>query len=470
MAAIVLAFTPFRPPPTQGPFARDFEAYYAAGATWNAGGDPWSRDVWRTERAIEGVDASRDELLPYVGPAAALPLFGALARLPYLVAMRVWTALLIAAFGGLVLASIALARGRGASAIAGATLLAIASGPVASALALGQAAMLSAAGIACALVAYDRRAIAGGAIATLIAGLQPNLALALLARMRDRVALLSATAAALAFAALTFAAGGGGDGFLGYVHRLREHATAERFVTIQHTPAAIAWALGAAPAPAIAIGIACAIVTVAAVAVATVRNRLGARDGALLALAASPLALPFFHEHDFVVELVPLIVLALRTQGAARGWTGVAAALICVDWFGAAQRPAAAAQIVALGIALGCAFTVCGRGARATRADLAPFVALVALACVALPLGRAFPAPIWPDALPAGYRAPAAADASAVWAGEQRAAGLAVRQPAWGALRALPLAGCVILAAVIIRSRRRADRSEARTAKGSAAG
>ncbi|MDQ6944514.1 MAG: glycosyltransferase 87 family protein, partial [Candidatus Eremiobacteraeota bacterium] len=171
----MLAFTLCRPPPTQGPFARDFEAYYAAGATWNAGGDPWSRAVWSTERAIGGVDASRDELLPYVGPAAALPLFGMLARLPYLVAMRVWTALLVAAFAALVLASLALVRVRGAAAIAGAALFGIASGPVTSALALGQVALISAGGIACALVAYERRAIAAGAVATLLAAVQPNL-------------------------------------------------------------------------------------------------------------------------------------------------------------------------------------------------------------------------------------------------------------------------------------------------------
>lgn len=415
--------------------------------------------MWTTERAIGGVDAARDELLPYVGPAAALPLFGALARLPYPIAMRVWSALLVAALGALVLASLALGRARGAAAAAGALVLVLASGPVTSALALGQAALLAAAGIACALVAYERRAFAAGAVATLFAALQPNLALALIARMRDRVALVCATAAALAFGTLTLAAGGGVHGFLSYADRLREHADAERFVTIQMTPGAIAWAFGAAQTPALAIGALFAGVAIAAVVVATVRTRLDATGGTLLALAASPFAVPFFHEHDFVVELVPLIVLAVRTQGVARAWLGVAAALACVDWLGVAQRPAAAAQIVTLGIALACALAALGKGARTTRADLAPFFAVVVLACAAVPLGRAFPAPIWPDALPGNYRAPATADASAVWAGEQRAAGLAVRQPAWGALRALPLAGCVVLGFTLVLTRRRANRA-----------
>ncbi|HEV2739290.1 MAG TPA: glycosyltransferase 87 family protein [Candidatus Elarobacter sp.] len=411
--------------------------------------------MWSTERTIGGVDAARDELLPYVGPAAALPVFGALARLPYAVAVRVWTSLLAAAFFALVLASLALAGARGGTVVMGAALLAAASGPITSAIALGQVALLSAGGIACALVAYERRALAAGAVATLLAGLQPNLALALIARMRDRAALLSALGGAFAFGVLTLAAGGGVAGFVAYVHRLGEHASAERFVAIQHTPGAIAWAFGAPDALAAAVAAAVAVIAIAATVVATVRARLDARDGALLALAAAPLAVPFFHEHDFVVVLIVLIVLAVRAQGAARAWTGVAAALVCVDWFGIAQRPAAAAQILATGIAVACAFVVLGKGARATRADLAPFAAIVVLACAAVPLARAFPAPVWPDALPRSYHAPATAEASAVWAGEQRAAGLAVRQPAWGALRALPLAGCVVLGFTLVRTRRR---------------
>jgi hypothetical protein len=456
-----------RPPPTQGPFGRDFEAYYAAGATWNAGGDPWSRAVWSTERTVPGVDAARDELLPYVGPAAALPLFGALARLPFAVAVRAWTALLVAALAALVLASLVLAgerelRGvRAATALLAAGVLTAASGPATSALALGQIALLSAAGIACALVAYQRRAPAAGAVATLVAGLQPNLALALLARMRDRTALAAAACGAVAFAALTLAAGGGPHGFAAYLDRLREHAGAERFVAIQHTPAAVAWALGAPDALASAAGTAVALIAIAVVVAVTVRARRGARDGALLALAAAPLAIPFFHEHDFVLLLVPLLVLAVRAQGAARAWAGAALALAGVDWFGIAQRPAAAAEILATGLAAACAFVVLGTGARATRADLAPFAALALIACAAVPAARAFPAPVWPDALPASFQAPAGADASAVWAGEQRAAGLAARQPAWGALRALPLAGCVVLGIGVVLSRRRQPPAEA---------
>ncbi|HEY0395890.1 MAG TPA: glycosyltransferase 87 family protein [Candidatus Elarobacter sp.] len=458
---MLLAFTVFRPAPTPGPFGRDFEAYYAAGATWNAGGDPWSRDVWRVERTIPGVDAARDELLPYVGPAAALPLLGALARLPHAVAERIWAGSLAAAAGALVLAALALAGTRRPAALLAGLVTGIASGPGTSALALGQAALIAAAAIACALVAFERRSVAAGAGATLLAAIQPNLALALVARMRDRTALLSAALGAAAFAALTLAAGGGASGFGAYVRRLGEHGRAERFATIQHTPAAIAWAFGAPEQLAVALGAACALAAVAATVAVAVRARLGALDGTLLGIAALPLAVPFFHEHDFIVEILPLCILAVRAQGTARALGALALILIGVDWLGLAQRVDAVPQILLLGTAVAFAFVVLGGTPRATRADAAPFAALLALACVAVPLAVAHPAPTWPEALPSGYRAPAAADASAVWADEQRAAGLDVRQPAWGALRALPLIGCVVLGVAIVRCRRSGNRRTA---------
>jgi glycosyl transferase family 87 len=445
-----------RPPPTQGPYGRDFEAYYAAGATWNAGGDPWSRAVWATERTIGGVDPSRDELLPYVGPAAALPLFGALARLPHPVAIRLWTGLLIVALVALVIASLALARQPVRYVFFAALAFAGIAGPMTSALALGQTALISAAAIACALVAYERRSLFSGVTATLVAALQPNLALALVARMRDRTAWTCALAGAAAFAALTLACGGGIAGLAAYVHRLGEHGRAEAVVAIQHTPAAVAWSLGASPSSATSLGSAIALATIAAVVLATIRLRLNALDGTLLAIAALPLAIPFFHEHDFVVELIPLLVLAVRARGLARAWTGVAAVLILVDWFGLAQRAAADGQILAEGVAIAFAFVALRPTSRASRTDVAAFATLALTACVAVPLAHAVPAPTWPDGLPVGYRAPASADASGVWADEQRAAGLTAREPAWGALRALPLAGCVVLGiAVVLSSRRR---------------
>lgn len=324
---------------------------------------------------------------------------------------------------------------------------ALGSGAATSALALGQAALLAGGALALALLRMERRDAVGAALATLVAAVQPNLVVALVARLRDRTAWIAASAAAAAFAALSLAVGGGLAGVARYLRLLREHGEAERFVTIQHTPAAVAWSLGAAAPLASALGAAVAVAAIAGIALAR-------GDRILVALAALPLAVPFFHEHDFVVALIPGLVLARRSTGRTRVVAGIATACVLVDWFGAAQRPAAQPQIVAEALAVACAFVALGPGALARRADLAPLLATAALAMVALPLAAAHPAPTWPDALPAGYRAPADAGASAIWAAEQRAAGLDAREPAWGALRAIPLAGSALLALAAARCRR----------------
>jgi len=446
----VLAFTAWRPPPTQGPFGRDFEAYYAAGAVWDAGGDPWSRAIWSVERTIPGVAAARDELLPYVGPAAALPLFGALARLPFALAVRLWTGLLAAALGALVVIALVLSGTPGVRVRLGAVALALFAGPTTSDLGLGQAALLSAGGIAVALFAYERRALVPAALATLVAAMQPNLALALAARLRDARALGATALGFAAFAGLTLLAA---PDVVTYLRRLVAHGAAERFVAIQYTPAALAWDAGAPAATASAAGLACAVAALIAVVLVTVRARLRPLESTLLALAALPFAVPFFHEHDFVVELLPLVMLGVRARGAARVWAGIAAVLVLAEAFGLAQRPGAQAAILAQGLTVATAFVALGSG-RVQRADLAPFAALALLALVAVPLAQRAPAPIWPDALGPAYRAPANADASTVWADEQRAAGLTAQQPLWGALRALPLLGCLALGTALVLAAR----------------
>jgi hypothetical protein len=459
--ALLLAFTVFRPPSTPGPLERDFEAYYASGATVNAGGDPYSRAIWSAERRIPGVDAGRDEVLPYVGPAAALPFWSLLARLPYGAALAVWTMVLVGALAALLLAALRLTRTpRDPWTYGLAGILAFASAPAIAAVALGQAALVSAAGIACALVAYRSRWPAGAFGGTLLAAVQPNLALALLARLRSRWDVALAASAAAAFAIITLLAGGGRRGFVSYLHRLGAHGAAERDVTIQHTPAAIAYSFGLSPETATLVGTAVAIIAAATAIAVIVRERLDATTATLVTCALLPLVLPFFHEHDLVIEVLPIVVLALRTGGRARGLASIAAVLVLVDWFGFAQRHAAGGQIVCFGFAVALSFASLNprRPGRGTQADLWGLAALAALAAIALPLGLMKPAPTWPDTLPSRYRADPGADVSAVWASEQRAAGLTAREPAWGVLRGLPLAGCVVLGTALVADARRRRR------------
>jgi Glycosyltransferase family 87 len=441
----VLAATLFRPPPTAGPYARDFEAYYAAGATWNGGGDPWSRDVWAVERTIPGVDASRDELLPFVGPAASLPLWSLLARLPFDVARGVWITLLVFALAALALATAALAHVRlTPSRAAGAFLFAALTGPVISDIALGQAALISAAAVALALLALEARS--GWAIAAaFVAAIQPNLALPLAVRLTDRRAALLLAGAAAAFLALTFVTGGGPAGLTAYIHRLSQHGASERFILIQYSVPAILASFHLAPAIAAIAGNACSVLAVAVAAACAVRLRAQPRLAAAIAIAVLPWAVPFFHQHDFVIELIPVIILAASANARVRALAGVAALCVLVDWLGVTQRPHAAAQTVCLAFAVACAFAALPNRSLRAASPLPPLIASALLTLIAVPLALAFPATTWPDALGA-FHAAANLDASAVWAAEQQRAGLDASVPAWGIERAIPLLGCALLA------------------------
>ena len=400
--------------------------------------------MWLAERAIPGVDARRDELLPYAGPAAALPLWELLARLPFDVARDLWVALAAAALAGLACAALVLA-GVALTAFdaAAATLFAALSGPAISALTLGQAALLSAAAVALALVALQRRS-PWAIPAAFVAAIQPNLAVPLAAYLtRRRTALLLVLAGA-AFLAATLATGGGPAGLATYVRRLAEHGAAERFIAIQVGVPAIAASFGA-PAPgANAIAAACALAALALAAGAAIRLRERPLLAATIAIALLPWIVPFFHEHDFALDLIPAIVLAASPQARVRALTGVASAFALVDWFGLAQRPAGTAQTACFALALGCAYAALP-GPERGRERFAALAACAVLAAVALPLAHAFPAPVWPDTLGA-YHAAARLDSAAVWAAEQRWSGLTATVPAWGLLRALPLTGGLLFA------------------------
>jgi len=440
-----LATTVFAPPPAAGPLGRDFVAYYAAGATWNAGGDPWSRDVWRIERTIPGIDATRDELLPFVGPAAALPLWSLLARWPFDGARNAWFALLALALGALVVAAAALARVRlTATSVASVLLFAALTGPVIGAVALGQAALVSAAFVALALLALERRS--PWAIgAALVAAIQPNLALALAVRLTERRAAILLSAALLLFVALTLLAGGGATGFARYLHVLAQHGAGERFDVIQYGVPAVLASFGLAPNSAAFAGNACALIVVPAVVAAALRLRARPFAGAAIAIALLPWAVPFFHEHDFVIELLPVIVLAAGADARVRAAAGIAAMCIFIDWLAVAQRPEIAAQTACLAFALACAFVALPLASANATEPWPAFAAAALLTLIALPLALHFPVPVWPNALGAFHAAPNL-DASAVWAAEQQRAGLDAPFPAAGFLRAIPLLGCAGLA------------------------
>lgn len=448
-AAVALTFA--RPHPTPGPTLRDFESYYAAGALWARGGSPYTTQIWQIERTIPGVDAGRYELLPYVGIPQALPFFGALAHLAYPAAAALWTTLLLCAAAALLWATVAVLRLRlGILGLWGIVLFAIGFGPLTSDVALGQAALLSAAAVALAALAFARGRATLGGLAAFVSALQPNTALALLSQL-TRWRAIHATAAALVAFFLSFVMLQRGDSLTlpQYVALLREHGRAEAFSAIQYTPAAIAHALDLPNAAATFAG---GIVLAAAVAL-WLGGMRALRGDAVLALAFTcgllPFALPFFHEHDFVIVLIAALVCARRVPERLWPPALIGTLLVSVDWLGLAQRPDGVLQSLLLAAAAAVGYTCFARRPLATIAwAAAPLILLVACGFAA----QVQPAPVWPDAMRPLPPFATGATAARVWGTELAYSGLLLPNGFWAALRALSLLGSGVLAYVSWRS------------------
>jgi hypothetical protein len=443
---IAIAVVAVRPAPTPGPMTRDFEAYWSGGASWNAHADPYARAIWNAERTVPGVDANRDELLPFIDPPATLLAWSLFARLPYRTAATLWLGILLATLLALVVGAL---RGSGARSGAGTMLaalaLAIAFGPITSDLALGQLA-LPAFAAATLLVVLAERSMPAAALAATLAFFQPNVSAGLFSQLgRNRTAI-----AILLGALLSYALGAVASGWawpVGYARAVLSHGAAERFAAIQITPAAIAYGFGAAPPFAQAAAIAAAVLAIlAAAALALAAHDRFARFAAWSALI--PFVAAFVHEHDLLVAYPAAIWCALHTRATARAIALAGTLLIAVDWLGLAQRPSGIFQSALLAASAGLVFVALGESkARETfRATLPVAVVFSAAAWLA----TAHPAPVWPDALNA-FHAPAGAAAATIWLDEQRATGLLQPVAAWAALRTLSLLGCALLAYAIYR-------------------
>lgn len=452
MCAFALALV-LRPIATPGPAMRDFEAYHSAGAARNAGDDPYSRQLWRSERLVPGVDAGRDELLPFVGPPFGLPLWAAFARLDYARAALLWSIVLALSFALLAAGSLRLvAPAASVFEYVAALALGAGFGPLTSGLALGQVAVLACAAMVAAQFALRGRNVFAAAAGALVAALQPNLGIALVARLPERRATLAFALAGAVAIGCSAAALGALDGLRQYLTNLGEHASAESGIAIQTTLGAVAGGLGAPAESARAVGFAATLLVAAALVALFAGKRYGGIERFAVTSAALPLALPFAHEHDFTIAFFPALLCAVRCTG--RTWVVASCATVCiaVDWLGLAQRPTGLLQSVCL--AAVAALALAGLGARDLGRRrfwplaVVPLVALAGLAAATHPL------PIWPDALPADFRVERTLGNAAVWRSEQLATGLGKRDAVWAALRACSLAGCLALAVAAARGLR----------------
>lgn len=449
--AVTIAVIAVRPVSTPGPRARDFEAYWAAGAAYNAHAEPYGRTIWEAERTVPGVDARRGELLPFIGPPHTLLAWSWSARLPYERATYLWWGVLAASLLALVAVVIRGSNGAtGAATFLGGVLLAITFAPISSDLALGQIALPAFLGAAL-VVVLAARWWPAAALAACLAFAQPNAAIGLISQLGRRRAVLAIAFGSLATYLLgAFAAGW--EWPLRYAHGVAEHGAAERFDAIQFSMQSIAYDFGASANAARLVEAASAILAIGAAVLLAFRVRDAfARFAAFSVL--SPFVSGFFHEHDFVVAFAAALWCALRTHNGLRIVALSGTLLAGFDWLGLAQRPSGVAQSALLAAALCAAFAALGESADARNA--APVVlGMAGLVAGAVILAMHNPVPVWPDTL-AAIHPPHNATVAAIWHEEQRASGLLSAVPAWGALRALSLLGCALLAYAIGASKYR---------------
>lgn len=435
-AFAAIALVALRPTGEPGVMARDFEAYYSAGATWINGGNPYSTEIWNAESRVPGVVASRHEVLPYIGLPWALVPYSFLARLPYATAARIWEMLLGAS---LILVAVMLRALLKQSALTftSTAVLLVSFVPITSDFGLGQAALVAYAATLLALATFEMPRI--GWCAAVVASIQPNVALALaVGPLRRRALYALLVAAAFVYAIGAYATGAAWP--LTYLRHLQAHGHAERFAAIQITPAAIAYGFGMPPAAAGALGTIVAVVCAAIGIVAILRRRdRPLVEQAAIACAAVPFIAGFFHVHDEIVAVLPIALLLSRARGWLWAATLLGASLISVNWIDFAQQPQAMAQDLLLSAA---AFFACTSFNPARRTIAVAIVFAVFLAAGAW-TGQTHRMPIWPNDM---HGEPALRGAvAAVWNEEQLRTGLLSRDTATALLRSFALLGSALV-------------------------
>ena len=432
---------------------RDFESYYAAGAAWAAHADPYSTAIWQYERTIPGVDSTRNEVLPFVGPPPYLPLWALFSRMPFATSALLWGALLLGLSLTLFIALLRYAESLSIGALLSGACLFAGFGPFTSDLALGQAALLSFVACAGATLMLER-VPSVSAIWTFFAAVQPNIAIALLSQTTGKRAWQIFGIALAAFVALSVACIGA-PGVRAYIGGLSAHGQAERFVLIQMTVPAIAYGFGVAPAAARALGLLAALSAVI-LWLWLLRMPYVGRVWKLAAtFALLPFAAPFFHEHDFLVLLLPAILCATLSTNRVWSIAATGTLLAGIDWLGLAQRPDGLLQSFLLACALLAGFFALGEGS--WRRLFAPGVVLLLLLALGFAV-RGHAAPVWPDAM---QGTPAVAGSIAtLWHDELARTGQFAVQPLWAGLRLLTLAGAALLAWASIATALRRDQME----------
>ncbi len=402
---------------------------------------------------LPAFQASRFELLPFVGPPSSLLLWAAFGAMTYADAAVVWSGVMVtsAALLMIIPARLALRRIGRADAVS-LLLLALSYGPLVTGISVGQAALPAVAAVGVAILCAARRQWLPMAAATIAAGiLKPNDALVIAATARELAASLALASSAIISGLASLSVAHGIHGVTAYLEVLLNQWTSERLYAYQFTPASIAYGFGMASHAAATLG---TIVSVAAmgVIVAAIRfTRASLVDGAAIACALFPFVLPFEHEPDMVIALLPALLVVFRASGWTWGIGAVGAVLLCANPFALTQGwPGLVFVITMAGVAslqLAALAPIACKRAR--------FVPLFVVPMLMLGIGLFAPSnhlPLWPATLPAHVTVAPGASAAAVWRDELIASQLEKRLPWVSLLRTLTLCGCACVGAAMIRT------------------
>jgi len=447
-----LAYLAWLPSSSMGLPISDFSAYWSAGQVWSHGGDPYGVGIWNVEQTLPGFDASRPQLLPFVGPPLSLPLWGEFGKLPYVVAALTWGVVLLGCIAALIVLPARLAERRiRRSDVAPLLFLAVSSGPLITGVSSGQAALPAVAAVVVAVFFASRRRWIPMAIATIVAGLlKPNDALVLVATLREAMAFFAVASSAIVSGLANLAITHGIHGLIAYFQVVINQDAAERTFAFQFAPAAIAYGFGMSREAAGELGTGLAALAIAAIVAAIRSSRAGLVDGVALACALFPFVPPYEHEPDTVLALLPALLVVFRARGRtwALGATGMV--LLFMNPFALTQGwpgtifAAAMAAIAALQLAT-LAPPACAP-VRFVPLAVVPLVLFLGL------LAPPSPLPIWPPALPARAVVMAGASPSAIWNAELTALQLDTQRPWVSLLRLLTLSGCACIGIAMLRT------------------
>jgi hypothetical protein len=314
---------------------RDFNAFYCAGDTLNRGGNPFlAEPLGACERIAKPLglfNLGPNLVMPAPHPGYALALFGLFARLPFVAAAALWTALSLAA---LALSVVLLRRLTGFPLAACIGSCALSLGY--ASLALGQVVPITLAAM-CAAAWFlqrgnDRAAALCGALSMIEPHVGLPVCLGLFAwRAQTRLVLIGAGLLLAAISWLTLGAPGTLDYFKVV---LPAHAISEVPNIKQLSLTYVAHRLGASDELAVRIGDACYLFMLVLGVAAAGRLAARLREPALLTLvpvAFSMLGGPFVHVIEVALAVPAALVLAARVP-ERRTLFAAAAIVLAIPW------------------------------------------------------------------------------------------------------------------------------------------